>query len=177
MIIDGVEYKQISYLPKYYVSNNGDIYSTKRNKILKQRTTRKGYKTVSIIGEDKVKHTVFVHRAVALAWIPNPDNKPQVHHKDEDKTNNNISNLAWVTDIENNNAGTRNSRISKTMGRPVVLTNIKDGSKLYFDSSREARRAGYVIDSYIAGITHHVKGYTAEYLKNGDLLYKEMKGN
>lgn len=165
MIIEEIEYRNIPNFPGYYVSKYGTIYSTKRNKKLNPHVNKKGYLEIYLLDANKRQHTVFVHRAVALAWIPNPDNKPQVHHKDEDKTNNSVSNLAWVTDIENNNAGTHNYRISKTMGRPVVLTNIKDGSKLYFDSSRDARRAGYNIDSYIAGITHQVKGYTAEYVK------------
>ena len=165
MIIDGVEYKQIHYLPKYYVSNNGDIYSTKRNIILKQGTTKKGYKTVSIIGEDKVKHTVFVHRAVALAWIPNPDNKPEVHHKDENRKNNAVDNLAWVTTKENNNLGNHNANIARTLGKPIVLTSIADSSKMYFKSTRDARRAGYNPDAVLAGITKQVKGYTAEYVK------------
>lgn len=165
MIIEEIEYRNIPNFTGYHVSKYGTIYSTKRNIKLKPHVSKKGYLEVYLLDANKRHHTVFVHRAVALAWIPNPDNKPEVHHKDEDKTNNNISNLAWVTTKENVNAGTRTTRMVKTNSKPVVLTNIKDGSKLYFDSSREARRAGYAIDSYMAGLTHHVKGYTAEYVK------------
>lgn len=61
----------------------------------------KGYKFVGLHGFDKrVKH-VMIHRLVAKTFIPNPDNKPQVNHKDADKHNNSISNLEWVTISEN----------------------------------------------------------------------------
>lgn len=54
----------------------------------------------------------YVHRLVAQVWIPNPDNLPEVNHKDEDKTNNCVDNLEWCTREYNNNYGTRNARMS-----------------------------------------------------------------
>ena len=164
MIIDGMEYKLIPGYKSYWVSKTGVIYSTKRNKQLKHSVNKKGYYYISVKGEyDNKNHSLFVHRAVALAWMPNPDNKPEVHHKDEDKTNNSVDNLAWVTTKENVNAGTRTARMVKTISKAIILTNIKDGSEIYFPSTREARRAGYNPDSCLAGISHQVKGYTAEY--------------
>lgn len=60
----------------------------------------KGYHIVCLHLNGKKKLTK-VHRLVAQAFIPNPNNKPQVNHKDLDKTNNNVDNLEWVTGYEN----------------------------------------------------------------------------
>ena len=75
------------------VSDSGEI---KRNgKYLRQYSSN-GYRQVVIDG----KH-IMVHRLVASAFIPNPDKKPQVNHKDGNRSNNNVSNLEWVTVKEN----------------------------------------------------------------------------
>ena len=163
IIVDGVEYKLIPGLTDYYVSKRGFVYSTRRNKILKSHQDKKGYLNIYPMVGHNQKRAMHVHRAVALAWIPNPDNKPEVHHKDEDKTNNSVDNLAWVTTKENVNAGTRTARMAKTNSKPVILTSIKDGSEMYFPSTWAARRAGYNPDSCLAGISHQVKGYTVRY--------------
>ena len=78
-------------------------YSTmiRRQKILRQvPDNRRGYMTVSLGASPR--KTFLVHRLVALAFIPNPERKPQVNHKDGNRINNNLSNLEWVTNKENN---------------------------------------------------------------------------
>lgn len=80
----------------YSISEEGNVRNDKRNTLLKGFTNSKGYLRVSIHGKYQ-----FIHRLVANAFIPNPDNKPQVNHKDTDKLNNNKSNLEWMTNIEN----------------------------------------------------------------------------
>ena len=165
MNISGVEYKEIPGLHNYYVGYDGSIYSSKRNKTLKLSADSSGYLQFYPTDEHGKKRTALVHRAVALVWLDNPDNKPEVHHKDENRKNNAVDNLAWVTHKENTNVGNHNANISKTLGKPIVLTSIADGSKMYFNSTRAARRAGYNPDAVLAGITKQVKGYTAEYVK------------
>jgi len=95
------------YEGRYQVSDKGEVYSTpqdgKPNKLLKQETTNRNnmyYKRVAFSKEGKV--TRFqVHRLVAKAFIPNPEDKPFVNHIDNDGTNNNVNNLEWCTHEEN----------------------------------------------------------------------------
>lgn len=99
----------------YQVSDKGRIKSlnwnkTGKKKLLKIHVSKKhGYSEVHLSkeGKDEVPR---VHRLVAQAFIPNPDNLPQVNHKDEDKTNNNVDNLEWCTAKYNTNYGTGKQR-------------------------------------------------------------------
>ena len=90
------------YGGKYQVSNLARVRSLYRGKtkLLKPDTIHTGYLRVTLCKDGKTKYP-FVHRLVAQAFIPNPDNKPQVNHIDGDKTNNYVSNLEWVTAAEN----------------------------------------------------------------------------
>lgn len=162
MIYNNEEYKEIPGYQGYYASASGSVYSSKRHKLLRPQVQFDGYIFYSVSVEG-VQHSLKAHRAVALAWLPNPEGKPEVHHKDEDKANNSIENLAWVTAKENNNAGTRIARFVASMSKPVVLTNVTDGTKLYFRSTMDARRAGYHVDKVLSGRNKTTKGYTVEY--------------
>lgn len=71
----------------------------------------KGYVQINL-KKGKVNKRYRVHRLVALAFIPNPSNLPQVNHKDEDKSNNRVDNLEWCTNEYNSKYGTRLERIS-----------------------------------------------------------------
>ena len=83
------------------VYSNGTIWSRKRKGlILRQQNSNKGYKLVSLYKEG-VGCSHFVHRLVAIEFLPNPYDLPQVNHKDGDKNNNAVSNLEWCTCDEN----------------------------------------------------------------------------
>lgn len=163
MIINNVEYKEIPGYPGYYAGRDGTIYSSKRNRVLKGAVNSQGYLVVNISDKKRHRRKERIHRMIATAWIPNPDGKPEVHHKDENKVNNSVDNLAWVTAKENNIAGTRIARFVASMSKPVVLTSVADGTKLYFKSTRDARRAGYYVDRIFSGYAKTTKGYTVEY--------------
>ena len=79
-----------------------------------------GYYVVRLQLEDRVNRTVSVHRLVAEAFIPNPNNYPQINHIDENKVNNNTNNLEWYTAKYNANHGTRKEKLRKTSGIRVA---------------------------------------------------------
>lgn len=82
---------------------------------------------------------LVVHRLVAQAFIPNPNNLPQVNHKDEDKTNNCVDNLEWCTNKYNCNYGNHIENIVKKTRMPIYSID-EDGNIEYFDGVREAIR-------------------------------------
>lgn len=105
----------------YQVSNWGTVKSlgngnsnNSKEKILKPTKDKKGYLTVDLYKDGKRK-IYKVHRLVAQTFIENPNNLPQVNHKDENKKNNAASNLEWCDAKYNINYGTRNEKISKQL--------------------------------------------------------------
>lgn len=109
-----VEFKLIEGYDDYMVSSDGKVWSLKygKTKELKPRSDKDGYLRVCLCTNGQIAQKL-VHRLVAEAFITNPDNKPQVNHEDEDKTNNCVDNLEWCNAEYNTNYGTRNERITK----------------------------------------------------------------
>lgn len=84
----------------YEVSNKGNVKLLRSNKITKGSINNYGYKFIT--GKfNKYRTTLLVHRLVANAFIPNPNNLPYINHKDGNKENNNVENLEWCTHSEN----------------------------------------------------------------------------
>lgn len=123
----------------YRISNLGEIVSTPRkgtNGGTKQyRITHKGYAEVTLCKDGK-QRTEKVHRLVALTFIPNPNNLPEVNHRDENKLNNRVDNLEWCTTQYNLNYGTRTVK----SGRPVQCV---ETGKIYPGSAWAARELGF----------------------------------
>ena len=142
----------------YQVSSLGRVkslgnYKSSKEKILKPFSNKDGYLNVKLCKEGKRKQ-YLVHRLVAKAFIPNPENKLEVNHKDEDKTNNKVENLEWMTCKENINYGTRNERSRKSQSRPIYGINIKTNDRIEFPSTAEAGRNGF----NHSNIVHCLKG-------------------
>lgn len=93
------EFRIVPYAPNYSVSNLGNVKNIKRDTLLKPRLLR-DYKRVSLSINGK-PYDKRIHRLVAEAFIPNPDNKPQINHIDGDRGNNHYTNLEWCTNSEN----------------------------------------------------------------------------
>ena len=148
----------------YKVSNLGRILSlnyrnTGKPDLMNPGTDKNGYFQVNFWKNGKRK-TCLVHRLVAFTFLDNPENLPQVNHKDEDKTNNFVflnedgsvdkekSNLEWKTPKENSNHGTRNERISKAMtngklSKPVLQLSLTGELIREWPSVAECERNGF----------------------------------
>lgn len=127
----------LEFKGRYYVDNYGNVYNNVKR--LKQNIDKDGYKTVTLWKDNK-PYFRRVHRLVAEAFIPNPDNKPQVNHIDECKTNNFVSNLEWSTHKENINHGTRTKRQIETQQKTQKSKQIICSNGIEYDSIRACAR-------------------------------------
>ena len=106
-------YGRVRSLDRYVKYSNGPIHLHK-GRILNPGKEKVGYLVVPLSCNGKL-HLKKIHILVAEAFIPNPDNLPQVNHKDENKTNNNVDNLEWCTAKYNMNYGSIQERHRNTM--------------------------------------------------------------
>lgn len=138
--IDG--YRPIPGYETYFVNEYGDVVK-KVNGLYyrkKQRSDKQGYMDVFLTKDGK-RHTMKVHRMVALAFIPNPNNYPQINHKDEIKSNNHVSNLEWCTAKYNSLYGTRIERYRAKIGRKICQLTLDGETIALFNSMTEASKS------------------------------------
>ena len=153
------KYLPIEGFPDYLITSQGRVFSLKYGKLkeLKPRINRDGYLDVPLYKNGK-QYRKFIHQLVAQAFISNPYNKPEVNHIDEDKTNNHVSNLEWMTHMENLNHGSRNERA----GKAISKTN-GDGRRKGLNNPRARAVVGFKIDG--CGIKYYK--YIKECEKDG----------
>lgn len=134
-------WKTIDDYPNYMVSNMGRVKSLRygKEKILKGVKDRYGYLIIRLYKDRKGKN-YFIHRLVAQAFIPNPNNLPQVNHKDEDKTNNIVANIEYCDSRYNNNYGTHNERMAKALSIPILQFSKTGEFIRRWESAKQAQR-------------------------------------
>lgn len=153
---------KIEGFENYEVSNLGKVRNIKSGRLLKPYLTKNGYLRHYLHGHDKRKH-LLLHRILATAFIDNPGKKPQVNHIDENKLNNDLSNLEWCTERENNIHGTRTKRAAEKLSRKVIQLDLNDNVLNEFESMRQAERETGIlvgnISSCCNGKTKSAGGY------------------
>jgi hypothetical protein len=188
---EGVNLMQIKESKNNYISNNGICFKhdPKTNKWVKRKTSiLKGYEIISF-QKNKKKYNTSAHRLVAIYFIPNPDLKEIVNHKNFNKLDNNIDNLEWVTTKENNNHFldslkkekhpflSYNNRVSKNkkifegfkLSKAVLCFDLNGKYVCTFRSIMEAQRKTGINNSQISatckGKWQSAGGYLWEYEK------------
>ena len=109
-----------------YIKNGHSSYRLHKGKVISLLKGEYGYIQVNLYYNGK-NYKKYVHRLVAQAFIPNPDNLPQINHKDEDKTNNRVDNLEWCTAKYNINYGTRKDKVRETAIKNGYWTGLRSG--------------------------------------------------
>lgn len=182
----------VGYEGLYEVSNTGKVKSLFRyKKVLKPSITRNGY-CIAELFKNKTGKMMSVHRLVAMAFVPNPNNLPQVNHIDENKCNNCVENLEWCSAKYNMNFGTSKIRRAKNTDytKPVYAENARKNGKKVCKPVAQFTKSGEFVRSYESGKEAHretginhshileccaekVKtagGYVWKYERNDDLL-------
>jgi len=156
------EYKPIVEFETYDVSNLGNVKNKKTSVMLKTRLKPNGYCIVDI-NKNNRRYTKHLHRLIAEAFIPNPENKPFIDHIDNNKLNNNINNLRWVTNQENqqnqklstnNTSGIKGVYLNKKTNKWIAYVTI-DGKKMYlgcFENIDDAKAARITKAQQVFGV-------------------------
>lgn len=158
----------------YEVSNLGRVKSlnykhTGQEKIMKTLLKRTGYCRASL-RKDNISKDWSVHRLVANAFIENPENLPEVNHKDENPSNNCVENLEWCDHKYNVNYGTAIKRRAEKLSTPIKCLDLETNKTTYFSSINEA---GKVLGVYPTPIYKSIYKYNRPF-KNR-YIFSEVK--
>ena len=171
------EWRPIRFTDGHYaVSSMGRVKNLETGRILKPLDDgSRGYKRVCL-SNYHYKKRFKIHRLVAIEFIPNPNNLPQVNHIDGNKENNCVSNLEWVSVKENvihaQNTGLRKGHddFCKSKMIPVIGSNIDTGEEIEFKSIMDAK--AYVksnhVQEVLKGKRSKCKGFTFRYKEGGE---------
>lgn len=145
----------------YEISDKGEVRSfdrvlpcghnsshIRKGKILTPCGNGKGYLQIYLIKDGKAKK-FYIHRLVAEAFIDNPNNYPIINHKDENRSNNEASNLEWCNHLYNSNYGHCRQKISDSHNKKPVIQVLPDGTEVRYESSHYAERCTQINHSSI----------------------------
>ena len=170
----------------YQVSNLGRVKSLKRptrhgtftyKQIILKPRIKRGYYVVYLY-KDKEVTNFPVSRLVASAFIPNPDNKPEVDHIDTNRLNNNVENLRWVTRSENmNNPLTKlhqmeSMRNNIKLSRAVVQLTLDNEIVAIYPSAKEVQRSTEFVQSQVSHCCNNEYGKKKNIYKDYKWMYK-----
>lgn len=141
----------VGYEGLYKVSNLGNVYSYYMNRQKKQSIRKDGYKFVVLKRNGKQKY-MMVHRLVAEAFIPNPDNLPMINHKDENPSNNNVDNLEWCTAHYNNTYNDVHIKRGQSLSYKVYAYNTSGTLIGVYPSTKAVGKAFNMSDSNVATV-------------------------
>ena len=151
LLIETVESKEIPGYEKYRITPSGEIYNTKYNKWMKLKKTEEGYLQIGLRSKGMEEQDMFVHRLVALLYIPNDDMTLVVNHKNGLKQDNRVENLEWVTQAQNM-LHAYNCLNINTFKRKVVQIDVNNNIIAVFDSIKDANIATGVDNSSIVRV-------------------------
>ena len=147
----------------YGITPEGEVWSYKYKKFLKPKYEKNGYLRIMLC-KDGQRKMYSLHRLVAQTYLPNPENLPQVNHKDENKANNCLQNLEWCDQKYNHNYGTINERISNSLKIPILQYDL-DGN--FIREWPSATDVGIEVKSFICrclkGRTKSAYGFVWKY--------------
>ncbi|QPC19219.1 HNH endonuclease [Lacticaseibacillus paracasei subsp. tolerans] len=138
---------------RYKISRKGVVIGNRYKQPIKQYIINSGYVAVGVTKDGSNKHTtVTLSRLLALAWISNPDPEhlSDVDHIDNNRLNNNLSNLRWVSHRDNLVKDHRRQLMKRANGRPIKKLN-DDGSYMVYNSIKEAAELNHLSNTSVAG--------------------------
>lgn len=146
--VEANQYGEVRTRDRIVMRKDGSKYRVK-GRILKQRDNGHGYMIVKFSVNGKTI-SLYVHRICATCFIPNPQNLPEVNHKDNNPKNNSASNLEWCTHQYNMAyKETYGTSAEEALGRPVFAVNLETFKVLHFKTQAEAARQLGICDGHI----------------------------
>ena len=162
----------------YFITRDGNVWNKETGRVIKAQPNPKGYLVVRTT-INRTKHSFKIHREVAKAFIPNPDNKEQVNHINGIKSDNRVENLEWVTNQENadhaiktglwKNVFKASQATNEKRKKRIIAKNTETNEIIQFESISDAERyfnSRHITD-VLKGKRSQAKGYHFSYLEGG----------